>query len=159
MILTKVISGGQTGADQAGLAAARIYDIPTGGIAPKDFMTANGPMMQILKGTYGLEAMGTYQSRTWENVEQSDGTIRLCTNFNSPGEKCTLSAIVACRKPYIDIDLIKQPVCSKIATWIVTNNIKILNIAGNRERNTNPSIYILTFNYLCAVFGLLNKYT
>jgi hypothetical protein len=158
-MLIKVISGGQTGADQGGLAAALTYRILTGGVAPKDFITANGPMIQILEGTYGLEARGTYKSRTWENVEQSNGTIRCCIDFSSAGEKCTLNAIRAYRKPHIDIDLIKQPVCSKIATWIVNNNIKILNIAGNRERNTDPSIYILTFNYLCAVFGLLNKYT
>lgn len=159
MILTKVISGGQTGADQGGLAAAFMYSILTGGVAPNDFMTANGPMIQMLEGTYGLEARGTYKSRTWENVEQSNGTIRCCIDFNSTGEICTLNAIQAYRKPYIDVDLLKQPVCSKISTWIINNNIKILNIAGNREGAGNPSIYILTFNYLCAVFGLLNKYT
>ena len=38
----KVISGGQTGADQAGLVAAARFAIPTGGWMPHGFETAEG---------------------------------------------------------------------------------------------------------------------
>jgi hypothetical protein len=34
-MLERVISGGQTGADQAGLAAAKRLGVPTGGFMPK----------------------------------------------------------------------------------------------------------------------------
>ena len=40
--LQKVVSGGQTGADRAGLKAACILGIETGGWAPTGFATANG---------------------------------------------------------------------------------------------------------------------
>jgi len=159
LFLTKVISGGQTGADQGGLAAANMYNIPTGGVAPEHFNTANGPNVELLRNTFKLEARGSYRSRTFENVEQSDGTIRLCVNFISPGERCTLNAINQYNKPFLDVDLLNPFLSSTAANWIINNKIKVLNIAGNRERSTGPSIHILTFNYLCAVFGLLNKYT
>jgi Circularly permutated YpsA SLOG family len=42
-MITLVISGGQTGADQAGWRAAQACDIPTGGWMPLHFMTENGP--------------------------------------------------------------------------------------------------------------------
>jgi hypothetical protein len=38
-----VISGGQTGADQGGLRAARACGIPTWGWAPRDWLTEAGP--------------------------------------------------------------------------------------------------------------------
>jgi hypothetical protein len=34
-VIDKVVSVGQTGADQAALRAARAFGIPTGGLAPK----------------------------------------------------------------------------------------------------------------------------
>jgi hypothetical protein len=38
-MIERVISGGQTGADQAGWRAARAAGIPTGGFMPKGFLT------------------------------------------------------------------------------------------------------------------------
>jgi hypothetical protein len=38
-MLERVISGGQTGADQGGLRAARACGIPTGGWAPRGWLT------------------------------------------------------------------------------------------------------------------------
>ena len=52
-LLEKVISGGQKGADKAGIEAAWFYGIPTGGVAPAGFMTANGPDLS-LRDQYGL---------------------------------------------------------------------------------------------------------
>jgi len=41
-MLERVISGGQTGADQAGWRAARASGIPTGGAMPGGFLTEDG---------------------------------------------------------------------------------------------------------------------
>jgi hypothetical protein len=46
-VLTKVISGGQTGADQAGWRAARAFGIPTGGWMPLEFRTERGPCPEL----------------------------------------------------------------------------------------------------------------
>ena len=42
-MLEPVISGGQTGADQAGLRAAQACGIPTGDQAPRGWLTEAGP--------------------------------------------------------------------------------------------------------------------
>ena len=104
-MLIKVISGGQTGADQAGLAAAKACGLETGGWAPKGWLTADGEAEELLR-SYGLkEHRGGYRSRTWANVKDADATIRLATNFDSPGEKCTLSAVNAYGRLRYDVGL------------------------------------------------------
>jgi len=156
MILTKVISGGQKGADMAGLLAAKTFNIPTGGTAPRNFMTEDGPCIS-LKDDFGLIEGGDYAERTKQNVINSDGTIRLAINFSSAGERCTLNAIKQYNKPYFDINLMDPPLCLNVLTWLISNEIKILNVAGNRAK-TNTVVYLYSFNYLCAVFGLANLY-
>ena len=52
-MVTKIISGGQTGADQAGLAVAKRLGIPAGGFLPKGFLTEAGPRHD-LAAEYGL---------------------------------------------------------------------------------------------------------
>lgn len=42
-LVEKIISGGQTGADRGGLEAARTLGIPTGGTAPRGYLTETGP--------------------------------------------------------------------------------------------------------------------
>ena len=49
----KIISGGQTGADMGALLAARELGIPTGGVAPKGWLTENGPQEELLRN-FGL---------------------------------------------------------------------------------------------------------
>ncbi len=72
-MIKKIISGGQTGADQAALDAAMKLDIPHGGWIPRGLITENGP----LPDKYQLEEMPTsrYVGRTEENVIDSDGTL------------------------------------------------------------------------------------
>jgi hypothetical protein len=137
-MIEKIISGGQIGADNAGLIAAEILKIPTGGFAPKNYMTMRGSNPLLKK--YGLiEIDGGYRKRTWMNVEYSDGTIRFATNFHSPGEICTMNAIKNYKRPHIDVPMdkftgkIENPdeIRDAVIVWINTHNIKILNVAGN----------------------------
>ena len=51
-MLSKVVSGGQTGADQAGLRAAAKAGIDTGGWACKGWLTEKGPASWL--ADYGL---------------------------------------------------------------------------------------------------------
>jgi len=133
-MLELVMSGGQTGADQAGLRIAQQFGIPTGGWMPLDWQTGAGPRPDF-EQLYGMKCLhtGGYKERTEANVRLSDGTIRFAANFNSMGEKCTLNAINDNNKPYMDID-INNPVSTTIvAKWIREKNIKKLNIAGNKQ--------------------------
>jgi len=154
-VLKKVISGGQTGADEAGLYVAQSFKIQTGGFAPKGWITKTGPNL-MLRDVYGLtESMGGYKKRTWENVEHSDGTIRLAYSFNSPGEICTLNAINHFKKPCFDVDLNSQPEPIQCCEWIIMNDIKTLNIAGNTE-TSKRKVFSIAGSYLNAVFKILD---
>ena len=60
--LVCVISGGQSGADRAGLEAARIVGVQTGGTAPSGFATSEGAKLDL--GTvYGLKELPAARTR------------------------------------------------------------------------------------------------
>lgn len=155
-MIEKVISGGQTGADQAGLSVARNLSITTGGWATKGYRTSIGPNPDLLGNTFGLVEMPTesYKTRTWENVKDSDGTIRLCVDFTTPGEKCTANAIRTYKKPSYDVDLNDPALVDDVINWIRINNIKILNVAGNSQNTRGQDIFNLSYKYL---FSLLSR--
>ena len=150
-MLKRVISGGQTGADVGGLKAAKESGLETGGMVPKGCLTELGARPELLT-LYNLveHESASYVPRTQANVKNSDGTIRFAANFRSPGEICTLKAIVANDKPYIDVD-VKNPLpADYVAKWIKENNIEVLNVAGNRE-STYPGIEAFVIKYLKEV--------
>lgn len=158
MMIKKVISGGQTGADQAGLKIAKLYKIETGGYAPKGFITKDGPNRTLLQKVYGLtESDGSYKKRTWENVESSDGTIRLAVNFTTTGEICTLNGIKKYKKPWIDVDLLKPRPVKDCFDWLVFHQIEVLNIAGNTQNTLGFDIYKMTCEYLKEFFKLVKR--
>jgi hypothetical protein len=75
-MITQVISGGQTGADQTGWRAAEACSIPTGGWMPFGFLSEDGPQ-RWFANVYGAREMPTksYPARTVQNVMDSDGTL------------------------------------------------------------------------------------
>jgi hypothetical protein len=96
-----VISGGQTGADQAGWKAAEACGIPTGGWMPFGFLTEEGPQ-RWFANVYDAREMPTesYPARTVQNVKDSDGTLWFGTT-DTPGAKTTLDACKRMRKPVL----------------------------------------------------------
>ena len=61
-MIERVLSGGQSGADQASWRAAKTHGIPTGGAMPKGFRTEDGPRPEFAERygavdgpTYGLD--------------------------------------------------------------------------------------------------------
>lgn len=160
-MLYKVISGGQIGADQAGLIAAKKAGLQTGGWLPKGCRTLNGPRPHLVE-EYGLKETpeSNYLQRTAWNVRDSDGTVRLATDFASAGEIATLKYIKKYNKPYFDVDLnyaiVTKYVCNSqhFREWIKSNNIGILNVAGNSE-HTSPKITVNAVEFLSIVFGVV----
>lgn len=152
-MLKKIISGAQSGADIAALKTAKEYGIPTGGWIPKGWTTLNGPKPEYAE-LYGIEehASSGYKPRTWANVSDSSGTIRLAFNFSSAGEICTLNGIKKYDKPYIDVDLANPIPVQQVIDWLTQNNIEILNVAGNSEKSC-PGTFSEVCEYLSAVFA------
>lgn len=141
MILTKIISGGQTGADIAALDAAIEYGFPHGGWIPKGRLTENEP----LPARYRLEEMPTasFSRRTLQNVLDSDGTLIISRGPLTGGSKLTMEFAVKHAKAHHHIDLYKTPgflAVSNVYSWIHKAQIGVLNVAGARA-SKDPEIY------------------
>ncbi len=129
--LRRVVSGGQTGADQAGLRAAKAAGIETGGWAPKGWATEDGPASWLAE--YGLVECPTagYPARTEANARDSDGTIWF-GRTTSPGYHTTFNGCKRHGRPYFVVEAgVTTP--SQVAGWINLHQIAVLNVAGNRE--------------------------
>jgi hypothetical protein len=132
----KVISGGQTGADLAGLDAAFAFRIRTGGWIPRGFRTELGSKPEY-GPKYGLIEVDSdrYDERTEQNLIYSDGTV-IFKWTSSPGSNLTKRLAKQIGKPFLELahmDWAITPDSDKITKFLYDNNIKILNIAGNRE--------------------------
>jgi len=135
MSITKLVSGGQTGADLSGLVVGQRFGFDTGGWMPKGFKTLSGPRPEY-KELYGVKEhlSDNYAPRTELNVKESDGTVRLAGVMDSKGEICTLRAIKKFKKPYFDVDLTDPPPIKEFTKWLTDNDISVLNVAGNSEQ-------------------------
>lgn len=142
----KIISGGQTGADQAGLSAAKELGIQVGGWMPKGCITDEGMRPDFL-ALYNMKEhpQRGYPPRTKQNVIDSDGTI-IFGNPDSPGCSLTIRACKKYNKPCVIIPypmLVVNDWVSAVTKFLTDNKIECINVAGNRE-STNPGIFEFT---------------
>ena len=149
--LRKIISGGQTGADQAGLFAAEDLGLETGGWMPLGCRTQAGPRPDLrLRFKMKESASAAYPPRTRFNVVESDGTI-IFGNSHSPGCALTIRICAELRRPFI-----VNPLVGEFMVWLDTHNIEVLNVAGNREE-TNPGIFNTTREFLVNSLRVLRR--
>jgi hypothetical protein len=132
-MLDKIISGGQTGADQAAWRVARAFGVPTGGWMPKGFLTEDGPRPEFA-GLHGAAEMPTdsHPARTEQNVQDADGTVWFGETTTS-GARETVEACHRHGKPCMPVYPGASFEPSQVAAWVVENTIRTLNVAGNRE--------------------------
>lgn len=150
-MIRKIISGGQTGGDQGGLAAAIILGKETGGLVPHGWRTDDGPAPWLANFGYREHSSETYPPRTRANVEGSDGTL-IFGDVSSPGCRLTYNHAVAVDRPVFIVPWspgreIDEETYVEFQSWLVANNIQILNVAGNRE-SSQPGIGEATRDFL-----------
>ncbi len=102
----KIVTGGQTGVDRAGLDAARKLGIKHGGWCPKKRKAENG----IIPDCYQLKETESedYNVRTKYNIRDSDGTLIIVPSTPisvTDGTILTISEVKEKKKPYFIIDL------------------------------------------------------
>jgi hypothetical protein len=153
-MIRKIISGGQTGADQAALDAAIKLGIPHGGWIPKGRLTEKG----TLPDKYKLIEMPDtgYASRTEQNVIDSNGTIIISHGPLSEGSEYTRQMAIKHHRPWLHIDLNQTPAfksATLINSWINKNNIEILNVAGPRA-SKDGQIYLAVLKLIESVHYL-----
>jgi hypothetical protein len=153
-MLKKVISGGQTGVDRAGLDAAMKAGISIGGYCPKGRLAEDG----VIPEQYSLIELSSPESyyRTEKNVIDSDGTLILNKGPLTQGTKLTKDFTVTYGKPCLIVQLDSKIVITpeQVIRWIVGQYIKVLNIAGPRESKYPGGIYSEAFSYLVKVFEI-----
>jgi hypothetical protein len=148
-MLKKIISGGQTGVDQAALDVAIRLGISHGGWIPKGRLTEDGP----LPPHYQLQEIPTdsYEARTKKNVQDSDGTLLISRGTPKGGTDYTRRMALNLGKQllHIDLSLGQRPsdAASLIVSWIEMNRIETLNVAGPRA-SQDPDIHMDTINIM-----------
>jgi hypothetical protein len=130
-MINKIISGGQTGADRAGLDAAIESGVEHGGWAPRGRKAEDG----TIPDKYDLTelTMGGYPKRTEQNVVDSDGTVIFSFGKLTGGSLLTRRLARKHNRPclHIDLDTDDNP-GHLLRDWLIDWNIKILNVAGQR---------------------------
>lgn len=155
MLVRRIISGGQTGADRGGLAAAVLLGLPRGGWIPRGFRTELGFEPWLAELGLKETPQSAYPPRTRLNVRDADGTLWF-GNPHSPGGKLTLKTARQLSKPWFivewrrgwpppDVDEVGE-----VRAWLTENNIQTLNVAGNRE-SSQPGIHEQTAQFLLTV--------
>lgn len=142
MKLRKIISGGQTGADQAGLGAALHLGLATGGWVPRGWRTDTGAEPDLAKLGLREHESSQYPPRTGANIAMADGTL-VFGDPTSPGCRLTIriarqagSPLFICRWQ----SNAPLPDAHEFAAWLREHEVEVLNVAGNRER-LNPGIF------------------
>ncbi len=153
-MIKKIISGGQTGADQAALDAAIKLDIPHGGWIPKGKITENGP----LSDKYQLDEMPTasYEERTEKNIIDSDGTLIVSHGRLTGGSALTRELAMENGKHWLHIDLNKISqfdAAMKINKWLSEKYIEVLNVAGPRA-SKDSKVYQAVMDILISAYYL-----
>lgn len=154
MRLAKVVSGGQTGADRAGLDAALEAGIPIGGYCPRRRLAEDG----TVPAKYPLIELerGGYSARTEKNVVESDGTLILNVGRLTGGTKLTAECAQKHGRPYLIVQVDASPSPATVICWIEENNIQVLNVAGPRESKC-PGLYQIALAFLHHIFLTQNR--
>jgi hypothetical protein len=128
-----MISGGETGANQATWRAAVAFGIPTGGWVPKGFLTECGLDREFTQRCGAAELpTDSEPARIEQNVQDADATLWFGRTTTS-GAHATAAACLALGRPYMPVYPGASFEPAHIVSWIVENKIKTLNVAGNRE--------------------------
>ncbi|OGQ22987.1 MAG: hypothetical protein A3I05_07140 [Deltaproteobacteria bacterium RIFCSPLOWO2_02_FULL_44_10] len=149
-LVQKIISGGQTGVDRAALDAAIELHIPCGGWCPKGRLAEDG----ILDLKYPLKetSLGEYKQRTQWNMRDSDGTLILTFGEPQGGTRFTIDCAKKFNKPYLIINLKREPKSEEVIAWMEQHQIQVLNVAGPRESSAPGMIYKKAKLFIMKIF-------
>jgi hypothetical protein len=157
-LLLKVISGGQTGADRAGLEAAKAVGLMTGGVAPRNFQTLKGADW-TLQSEFGLTQLPAapagrrrlslsqmYVQRSQRNVDNSDVTLAFRLHRGIGTDKSIGYAktkrwqtiddsVVGWYRPYLIVRNVTQveKAVESIVEFIIAHEARTVNVCGHRD--------------------------
>jgi hypothetical protein len=152
-LLKRVVSGGQTGADRAGLDVAIRWGFPHGGWCPKGRKAEDGP----IGGQYLLTETpsSNYLQRTEWNVRDSDATVIFTISSQlSGGSKRTAEFAEKHHKPFLHLPRHSssyEPPALILQRFVEDNCVRVLNVAGTRA-SKEPEVWRFAYETLQALF-------
>lgn len=159
--LTTIISGGQTGVDQAALLAAQACGLACGGWCPPGRASEEG----VIPDRFPLKETPVERSpdapevprslRTEWNVRDSDATLVLRPGSAEPldpGTEWAVRCAVRYGRPVLFCDPGDPEAFSTITSWLEALPIRTLGVGGPSE-GTVPGIGALTYELLVRVFA------
>jgi hypothetical protein len=161
------VSGGQTGADRAGLAAAMSYSIETGGWTPCGRLAEDGV---VPEGFYTLKECptGGFRERTRMNVVDSDATLILVDTLPLTGGTAYTADYAAKNGRTSKVVLLSDAdAVTQIRDWMLSleDSVRpgqddriVLNVAGPRESGS-PGIFERAKKTLLQVFACFRNYS
>lgn len=155
-MLSRLISGGQTGVDRGALDAALECAFPCGGACPRGRRAEDGAIPE----RYPLTELSSanYIARTKRNVADSDATLILAHGRLTGGTRSTEAHARRVGRPCLIVDLDDvelDETSARIADWIRATDIETLNVAGPRE-SSRPGIGRQTRTLIAAVLQRLS---
>lgn len=141
-----LMSGGQTGADRAGLDWAIAHSIPHGGWCPQGRRSEDGP----IAARYCLveTPSRSYLQRTEWNVRDSDATLVFTSDpVLDGGSRRTAVFADKHGKPWLHVHPGILP--TSVIHFLTRNRVTTLNIAGKRQ-SAAPGIGSFTAQMLSA---------
>jgi hypothetical protein len=155
MVIKRIISGAQTGADRAALDAALALGLPMGGWVPRGRRAEDGPVPDRYPNLRETDT-DDYETRTRWNVRDADATLILSHGPLTGGSKFTEDIARSLGKPVRHVDLDATSIddaVSEIRAWLATVEGETLNVAGPRASN-DPEIYEKTREIMMAVLSI-----
>lgn len=153
--VTKLISGGQTGADRSTEVADEL-GLERGGWAPAGWRSEDGHIPEKYRRGMKECFVYFYPTRTELNVKDSDGTLILSLGDLTHDTGSYLTAQL-CRKhgrPYrhYKVDTLSPLLVQMARDWLAGNAIKTLNVAGPRE-SREPGVHEAAKRALLAILS------
>lgn len=156
MVISSIVSGGQTGADRAALDFALAHGIEHGGWCPRGRRAEDGS----LDARYHLVETESrrYHARTICNVRDSDATLILNLGELEGGSLETLRIAGRLGKASRVVQFDAPPDAAEleaIREWLRASAAAPLNVAGPRE-SKRPGIYAATLGLLERLFSIVD---
>lgn len=146
----RIISGGQTGADRAGLDVAIELGISFGGACPKGRRAEDG----VIPPRYSLTELSTasYPQRTRRNVDDADATVVFTLAAAATGgSEQTIAYAARAGKPVLHVSRDgTRGTPAALHAFLNQVRARTLNVAGSRE-SKEPGVHAWTCSVLREV--------
>jgi len=152
----KVISGGQTGVDQAALRAALACGVAIGGWCPPGRVCDGGTIPEFFPlqetpadASPERPALPRSQRTEW-NVRDSDATLILspaALHARDAGTCWTAECAARFGRPLMISDPTDPQAVTRVREWISQNGTNVLNVAGPNER-MSPGVGMIAEDFV-----------